>query len=93
MTDKVSLCVDVELLCGDSLCGRLEKKCCRTPRSAWLGVQMCSSPDAASTSALELFLLLGQAADDGEGKGDENLSLPIPSTVFRIIESRPKPFT
>lgn len=35
-----SLCVDVELLCVDSLCGRLEKKCWMTPRSVWLGSPM-----------------------------------------------------
>lgn len=31
-----SLCVDVELLCVDSLCGRLEKRSWMMPRSVWL---------------------------------------------------------
>lgn len=35
-----SLCVDVELLCVDSLCGRLEKSSWMTPRSVWLGSPM-----------------------------------------------------
>lgn len=65
-TGTDSLCVDVVLLCGDPLCGRLEKKCWITLSSDWLGTQMCSSSDDASTSALELFLLLDQSAQSTE---------------------------
>lgn len=81
-----SLCVDVVLLCGDPLCGRLEKKCWITPRSDWLGTQMCSSPDAVSTSALELSLHLNRSAAEGEGKDDKNnLFAKSHNTVFASL--------
>lgn len=51
-----SLCVDVELLCVDSVCGRLERRCWMIPTSVWLGSPMWSSPSAIRTSAVEHFL-------------------------------------
>ncbi len=63
------------LLCGDPPCGRLEKKCWITRRSDWLGTQMCSSPEAVGTSALELFLLLDKSAAGGEIKEDKKWHL------------------
>lgn len=97
-TDHDSLCVDVELLCGDPLCGRLEKKCWITLRSAWLGTQMCSSAAAVNTSALELFLLLDQLAVKREEREDETFAFaPLHNSLssynpakrlFRDIKSR-----
>lgn len=51
-----SLCVELVLLCGDSLSGWVGNECWNTLSSDWPGVQMCWSA-AVSTSALELFLL------------------------------------
>lgn len=82
-----SLCVDVVLLCGDPLCGRLEKKCWITLRSDGLGTQMWSSPDAVSTSALELFLLLEHSAVEGEVKEDKknNLFAKLPQHLYICV--------
>lgn len=56
-----------------------------TLRSGWPGTQMCSSPEAVSTSALELFLLLEQSPIEGEVRKNSAVCASLNSTLMTLV--------